>query len=101
RIGAESAKALQAMNVQTFSLAPRSLEAGGTWRLDWPDDDRVDHLTMATVGLQYFGYYWSRATGYDPDRRMHLKEDTERFKTSRMLTRRSLLALAGDARTAI
>ncbi len=36
-------------------------------------------------------YQLAIATGFDPDRRMHLKDDGARFAVSRELTRRSLL----------
>ncbi|MCR9087587.1 MAG: hypothetical protein NXH97_12685 [Rhodobacteraceae bacterium] len=100
-IAAASAEALKAMDVRTLAIAPEGMVAAGDWVLDWPASDAVDPLALAAVATQLFGYHWAAATGFDPDRRMHLKTDTERFKTSRRLTRRSLLALAGDAQTAV
>lgn len=42
-------------------------------------------------GLQHLAYALGKADGLDPNRRLHLKADEARFRTSRMLTRRSLL----------
>lgn len=41
--------------------------------------------------LQHLAYAVGVADGLDPNRRLHLKADEARFRTSRMLTRRSLL----------
>lgn len=42
-------------------------------------------------GLQHLAYAVGVADGLDPNRRLHLKADEARFRTSRLLTRRSLL----------
>lgn len=41
--------------------------------------------------LQHLAYAVGVADGLDPNRRLHLKADEARFRTSRLLTRRSLL----------
>jgi fructoselysine-6-P-deglycase FrlB-like protein len=43
------------------------------------------------IPLQRLAYALAKAQGLDPDTRLHLKQDAERFAVSRMLTRRSLL----------
>jgi len=43
------------------------------------------------VPLQVLAYRMAVATGFDPDRRLHLKQDETRFRVSRLLTRRSLV----------
>ena len=43
------------------------------------------------IPLQALAHGLSRASGLDPDTRLHLKNDTVRFRVSRMLTRRSLI----------
>jgi fructoselysine-6-P-deglycase FrlB-like protein len=100
-IAAASAEALRAMGVRTLAAAPRDMAPRGDWAIDWPASEGADDLALAAAVTQLFAYRWAQATGFDPNRRMHLKEDTERFRTSRQLTRRSLLALAGDAATAV
>ena len=42
-------------------------------------------------GLQHLAYAVGTADGLDPNRRLHLKADEARFRTSRLLTRRFLL----------
>jgi glucosamine 6-phosphate synthetase-like amidotransferase/phosphosugar isomerase protein len=51
------------------------------------------HLSplITAIPLQLLAYHLAQATGFDPDRRLHLKDDTARFAVSRALTRRSLL----------
>ncbi|MBO6755552.1 MAG: hypothetical protein JJ902_04455 [Roseibium sp.] len=100
-IAAESAKALRNMGVRSLTVAPQGMDTGGDWTFTWEATPGVDPLSMATAAMQFFGYHWAQATGFDPNLRMHLKNDTKRFKTSRMLTRRSLLAQAGNAKTAV
>jgi glucosamine 6-phosphate synthetase-like amidotransferase/phosphosugar isomerase protein len=43
------------------------------------------------IPLQALAHGLARASGLDPDTRLHLKDDAARFRVSRMLTRRSLL----------
>jgi hypothetical protein len=43
------------------------------------------------IPLQALAHGLARASGLDPDTRLHLKDDAARFRVSRLLTRRSLL----------
>lgn len=101
-IAKESADALRAMEVDTVAIGPASLGVDtARWQMTWRDDPNVDDATLASGALQLLAYHWADVAGFDPNRRMHLKNDTTRFKTSRLLTRRSLHALAGDPATAV
>jgi glucosamine 6-phosphate synthetase-like amidotransferase/phosphosugar isomerase protein len=44
-----------------------------------------------SIPLQLIAYYWSLGDGLNPDTRDHLKTDVSRFKTSRLLSRQSLI----------
>jgi glucosamine 6-phosphate synthetase-like amidotransferase/phosphosugar isomerase protein len=46
---------------------------------------------VSPVPLQLLAYHLAIATGFDPNRRLHLRNDAARFGVSRELTRRSLL----------
>jgi len=46
---------------------------------------------VQAIALQLLAYHLGRANGTDPDRRLHLKNDTEKFTVSRLLTRRLLV----------
>lgn len=43
------------------------------------------------IPIQYLVYYWSLASGLNPNTREHLRSDTHRFTTSRKLTRTKLV----------
>lgn len=45
----------------------------------------------AAVPVQRLAYALAEASGLDPNTRLHLKDDAARFRTSRLLTRRSLV----------
>jgi fructoselysine-6-P-deglycase FrlB-like protein len=47
----------------------------------------------SAIPLQALAHSLARASGLDPDTRAHLKQDTERFRVSRLLTRRSLVGM--------
>ncbi len=51
----------------------------------------VEPALFVPVALQLLAYHLSWACGLDPNTRLHLKNDELRFRTSRRLTRRSLL----------
>ena len=53
--------------------------------------DDVAPALYVPVALQLLAYHLSEACGLDPNRRLHLKQDELRFRTSRRLTRRSLI----------
>ena len=46
---------------------------------------------VTAIPVQLLACHLAVLTGFDPDTRLHLKNDTNRFKVSRQLTRRSLL----------
>lgn len=100
-IATEAALALQAMSVRTFMIAPADLGGAGDWTLRPEAAPQADVFALKAAALQLFAYHWAEATGYDPNHRMHLKNDTTRFKTSRRLTRRALLAQSCSAETAV
>jgi glucosamine 6-phosphate synthetase-like amidotransferase/phosphosugar isomerase protein len=101
-IAKESAGALRAMEVDTVAIGPVNLGVEtARWQMAWRDEPKADDATLASGALQLLAYHWAEAAGFDPNRRMHLKNDTTRFKTSRLLTRRSLHAVAGDPATAV
>ncbi|WP_371153851.1 SIS domain-containing protein [Jannaschia sp. 2305UL9-9] len=100
-IASASADALRNMGVRSLSIAPEAWASQADHVFTWPGDEAVDPFMLQAVVLQCVGYHWARANGFDPNRRLHLKNDTKRFKTSRMLTRRSLLKMAGDGEKAI
>ena len=100
-IASSSADALRDMNVRSLSIAPEAWASDADHAGHWPDSRMVDPFVVQAVYLQCFGYNWALAQGFDPNRRLHLKNDTKRFKTSRLLTRRSLLKLAGDGEKAV
>lgn len=101
-IAKDAADALQAMDIDTLAIGPASYSFDtARWQIGWPDDPKVDDATLCAGALQLLAYHWSLAAGFDPNRRMHLKNDTTRFKTSRLLTRRSLHAVADNPATAV
>lgn len=101
-IAKDSADALLAMEVDSVAIGPASLGVDtARWQVAWRDDAKVNDATLASGALQLLAYHWASEAGFDPNRRMHLKNDTTRFKTSRLLTRRSLHAVAGDPATAV
>ncbi len=46
---------------------------------------------VSAIPVQLLAYHLAVLTGFDPDTRLHLKNDVDRFTVSRQLTRRSLL----------
>ncbi|CAM3372808.1 SIS domain-containing protein [Paracoccus nototheniae] len=85
-----SADALAQMGTRTLALdcdaapVPRA-----TMRLTVPQAGPAGLCHLP--GLQHLAYALGTADGLDPNRRLHLKADQARFRTSRLLTRRSLL----------
>jgi len=90
-IASESAKALKAMDVKSLWVAPEDFASReAAWSLTYKDNG-CHRESVAAVPLQLLAYQFSLRTGFDPNRRLHLKQDEVRFNTSRQLTRRSLL----------
>jgi glucosamine 6-phosphate synthetase-like amidotransferase/phosphosugar isomerase protein len=100
-IAVESAKALKDMDVDTLMVGPSVYSKEFETSINWPEDLGAFQFVAQAAALQLLAYHWAYATGFNPNKRLHLKEDIQRFKTSRRLTRRSLLAQAGDPKTAV
>lgn len=87
-----SAQALGAMGFTTLAI-----EAAGTAvpaasaRLALPEASAHAWPIVAALPLQLLAYRLALAGGLDPNTRRHLKSDVLRFRTSRLLTRRSLV----------
>ena len=87
-----SARALRGMGFTTLSVEIAGSEVpAASRRVTLPHvEEALSPLPLA-IPLQLLGYHLALATGLDPDVRGHLREDSKRFETSRLLTRRSLL----------
>lgn len=86
-----SAEALGELGLTTVALEPDGCPVpGARHRLPLPGPAASAPLTQA-VALQLLAYHLALLSGTDPNRRLHLKDDTLRFSVSRKLTRRSLL----------
>ena len=92
RYADDSCDALRGLGVTTLAIdtvgspVPRA-----TWRITVPQIDVALMPLVTALPLQLLAAHLARASGLDPDRRLHLKNDEARFRVSRMLTRRSLL----------
>lgn len=86
-----TADALSDLGVATVSFEPEhAVVPAAKLRLALPGDHRTAGLTQA-IALQLLAYHMGVASGTDPNKREHLKNDQARFSVSRKLTRRSLL----------
>ena len=86
-----TADALSDLGMATIALEPEGAPvSSAAYRLALPGNDRTAALTQA-IALQFLAYHAGIASGTDPNRREHLKNDSTRFAVSRKLTRRSLL----------
>ena len=87
-----SCAALAKLPVSTMAIACASGPVmSARHRLELPDMAPELSPLVTAIPLQMLAYQLAIATGFDPDRRMHLKDDGARFAVSRELTRRSLL----------
>lgn len=92
RLAAESAEALAGMGVATLAVDSAATPVKtATQRVTLPDAPEWLSPVTQAIAAQLLAMNLARATGFDPDRRLHLKEDAARFTTSRKLTRRSLI----------
>jgi fructoselysine-6-P-deglycase FrlB-like protein len=92
RLAAESAEALAGMGVVTLAIDSAATPVpSATYRVTLPDAPEFLSPITQAAAAQVFAMSLARATGLDPDTRLHLKNDTARFTTSRKLTRRSLI----------
>ncbi|MFN7192725.1 MAG: SIS domain-containing protein [Rhodospirillales bacterium] len=88
----ESCAALGELGVATLAIDTLSTPVvRATRHITLPDVPPSLFALAACVPLQILASTLARASGLDPDTRTHLKSDGQRFKVSRMLTRRSLL----------
>jgi glucosamine 6-phosphate synthetase-like amidotransferase/phosphosugar isomerase protein len=89
---AASAEALAGMGVATLAIDTTAAPVPtATTRVTLPDAPEWLSPVTQAIPLQLLAHALARATGFDPDRRLHLKDDAARFATSRKLTRRALL----------
>lgn len=88
----DSCSALSELGVRTLAIdTTASPVAAATHRVTLPTIDAALAPLVSAVPLQLLAYAFAKATGLDPNTRSHLKADAQRFKVSRLLTRRSLL----------
>lgn len=89
---AETCAALAELGVMTLAIDVADAPvATATTRVTLPPLAATVAPLAAAVPLQRLAYDLAEATGLDPATRRHLKEDAERFRVSRLLTRRSLI----------
>lgn len=87
-----SAAALADLGVRTVSIETAGCPVrAAAHRLTLPDVPEWLSPLLFAIPLQLFAYHLARATGFDPNTRRHLKDDSVRFRVSRKLTRRSLI----------
>jgi fructoselysine-6-P-deglycase FrlB-like protein len=92
RYAEASAEALRAMGFVVAAVeTSAALVPSAAPRVRLPDAPDAAWPILAAAVLQLFAWRLALATGLDPDRRSHLKDDEQRFRTSRLLTRRSLV----------
>lgn len=90
-----TAAALAELPAQTLVLEPQGCAVpSATFRIA-TGGTGIGASVMQAVALQIFAYRLALATGTDPNRRDHLKQDAARFRVSRLLTRRSLVGTNG------
>ena len=89
---AAAAEALRGMRFTVAALETESARVpNATWRVRLPKAPERAWPMLAAVPLQLLAWHIARAAGLDPDTRRHLRSDEQRFRTSRLLTRRSLV----------
>lgn len=87
-----SASALAEMGFRTLAIvAAEAAVPSASAQLVLPPVGAGAWPELAAVPLQLLAYRLAVAGGLDPNTRAHLKRDERRFRTSRLLTRRSLV----------
>ncbi|MDH3662371.1 MAG: SIS domain-containing protein, partial [Alphaproteobacteria bacterium] len=87
-----AAEALGEFGVETAAVSAAGAGVrNASSAIDLPTAPPILLPLLAAPPLQIYAYRHGFASGLDPNRRLHLKEDVKRFATSRKLTRRSLL----------
>lgn len=85
-------EALRDMGVVTLAIdTPEAPIPSATHRITVPAAPAALSPLAMAAPVQALAAGLARMTGLDPDTRLHLKNDTLRFRVSRLLTRRSLL----------
>jgi glucosamine 6-phosphate synthetase-like amidotransferase/phosphosugar isomerase protein len=95
RYANDTASALSGMGVRTLAIGCfNDAMRSATWRIVLSErlNEYLSALALAAP-VQLLAYEMAERTGFDPNRRQHLKEDEMRFRTSRLLTRRSLIGM--------
>lgn len=88
----EACAALSELGVTTLAVdTPASPVQRATHRITLPLTTGTHAPLVTALPLQLLAYRMAKATGLDPDTRVHLKHDETRFRVSRRLTRRTLL----------
>jgi glucosamine 6-phosphate synthetase-like amidotransferase/phosphosugar isomerase protein len=91
-VASQAASALVELGVRTAAVeAGHCAVPDANHRLTLPDVPEWLSPLILAIPMQILAYHLARATGLDPDTRSHLRDDSVRFRVSRMLTRRSLL----------
>ena len=92
RLAAEACEALAELGIRCLAIDTAATPvATAARRITLPALPPALAPLVTAVPLQVLACRLSQASGLDPDRRTHLREDTARFRVSRLLTRRSLL----------
>ncbi len=92
RYADEHCDALRELGVTTLAIDTEQAPVPrATRRITIPSIEAALMPLVTALPLQLLAAQLSRASGLDPDTRLHLKNDETRFRVSRLLTRRSLL----------
>ena len=92
RYADDACEALSRLGVQTIAVDALSAPViNATARLTLCDLEPGVAPLVTALPLQVLAYRLAEMSGFDPNRRQHLKEDEARFLVSRLLTRRSLV----------
>lgn len=87
-----AAEALGKFGMTVVSIeVPGAEVAAASSRVQLPLAEPVEWPLLAAVPLQLYAYASGFAVDLDPNRRDHLRGDEPRFRTSRLLTRRTLV----------
>jgi glucosamine 6-phosphate synthetase-like amidotransferase/phosphosugar isomerase protein len=88
----EACAALAELGVMTIAIDTRAAPVQrARTRITLPGVQPSLAPLATAIPLQLLAYRLAELDGLDPNTRLHLKNDEQRFKVSRMLTRRSLL----------
>lgn len=92
RYANESCRALAELGIEMLAVDTQdSPILCATHRITLPSCERFFAPLVTALPMQLLAAELARRSGLDPNTRAHLKTDVERFRVSRMLTRRSLL----------